>query len=516
VSTYLGLDGEGVRGHSPSEPNHHYVLLAAVDEKGARKYVVEDSNGLSTVDCLRFLVNLPREKTRIFGYSLGYDWTKMLADIDDQRLFLLFRPERRRRRASNIGGWRKNMGPLPIQWQGYSLNLQGTKFTIEYWNMPKVVIWDIWKFYQSKFVSGLQDWKVGDEALYSRMSAMKNRRATFSEAELPEIRKYCFEECACMGQLAEKLVKAHETAGLKLTSFYGAGSTATALLKKIGLQPKLRPPIPEMALAVSMAFFGGRFEHSIIGEYRPTAYNYDISSAYPYQCTQLPCLLHGTWRLTTNRQDLDSARASLVHYGLDSRVPCEDWAPFPFREQDGSICFPKRSPGGWVWGDEYKAGEAAFPELVMFKEAWVYHCSCDCRPFADVPHYYKERIRIGKEGPGIVYKLGLNSIYGKTAQSIGNALFANWIYAGMITSGCRAQALRLFPLVKDRSDIMMIATDGLQVKRKLDTPRPLDTGTFDCRKEEKDGSFKYVRRWPDGTRTEFVLWVQDELKTLKP
>jgi hypothetical protein len=70
--------------------------------------------------------------------------------------------------------------------------------------------------------------------------------------------------------------------------------------------------------------------------------------------------------------------------------------------------------------------------------------------------------------------------------------------------------------IKKVKDIMMIATDGLQVKRKLDTPRPLDTGTFDCRKEEKDGSFKYVRRWPDGTRTEFVLWVQDELKTLKP
>lgn len=486
--TFLGLDGEGVRGHTPEEPNHHYVLLAAVSQDGKKRYSVENSRGLSTLECLRFLVNLPKSKVKLFGYSLGYDWTKILQDIDDQRLYLLFRPELRKDRRKN---GRRSRGPLAIEWQGFSLNLQGTKFTIEYQG-EKRVIWDIWKFYQSKFVSGLQDWKVGTQELYDRMNAMKNRRATFKLEEMEEIRQYCFEECQCMAELAARLVGAHRTAELELTSFYGAGSTATALLKKIGLREKLVKPIPEMSRAVSQAFFGGRFENSIIGEYTEPCYNYDISSAYPYQCCQLPCLLHGTWRPSWDREDIDHARSALVHYSLNPNVPCEDWAPFPFREDDGSICFPKSSPGGWVWGDEYKAGEAAFPELVQFKEAWIYDCSCDCKPFKDVPYYYRERIRIGKEGPGIVYKLGLNSIYGKTAQSIGNALFANWIYAGMITSGCRAQGLRLFPLVKNRSDILMFATDGLQSKSKIITPRPVDTGTFDCMKKEKDGTVKPV------------------------
>lgn len=499
----MGVDGEGVRGHTPEEPNHHYILLAAVSRDGRRRYSVENPAGLSTVECLRFLVSLPKSRTRLFGYSLNYDWTKILADLDDQRLYLLFRPELRKRRTrKRVGKLRRADGPKAIEWQGFTLSLQGTKFTIGYqrytpagYVLDKREIWDIWKFYQSKFVTGLQDWKVGSDALYKRMTAMKNRRATFKADELPEIRRYCFEECACMGELAHKLVEAHETAGLKLTSFYGAGSTATALLKKLNVRPKLRPAIAEMALAVSQAFFGGRFEHSVTGEYSPAAFNYDISSAYPYQCCFLPCLIHGGWRLVSNRKDIEGKRAALVHYALrdlpEHRRP-QDWAPFPYREEDGSICFPAASPGGWVWGEEYLAGEAAFPDLVEFREAWVLENDCDCQPFKDVPHYYRERIRIGKEGPGIVYKLGLNSIYGKTAQSVGNAIFANWMYAGMITSGCRAQALRLFPIVKDLSDILMVATDGLVLKKRIATPKPRDTGTFDCRKEEKDGSVKYV------------------------
>jgi hypothetical protein len=99
-----------------------------------------------------------------------------------------------------------------------------------------------------------------------------------------------------------------------------------------------------------------------------------------------------------------------------------------------------------------------------------------------VPYYYRERIKIGKEGPGIVYKLALSSIYGKLSQSIGNGIFQCWPWAGMITSGCRAQVLRLFPIFSCLSRILMIATDGLLATERIVTPTPRDTGTFECRK----------------------------------
>src|SRR5690348_17906092 len=55
---------------------------------------------------------------------------------------------------------------------------------------------------------------------------------------------------------------------------------------------------------------------------------------------------------------------------------------------------------------------------------------------------YTTLFRSGKDGAGIVLKLGTNSTYGKTAQSVGSAPFRSWIWAGNITSGTRAQLLR--------------------------------------------------------------------------
>jgi hypothetical protein len=513
---YLGIDGEGI-GRDP----HRYVLLAVSDETGRKRWWVENPEGLSTLECLRFLANLPTGKFKTFAYSFNYDLTKLLQDLPDEYLFRLFRPEIRK--ASSDGAAKR--GPAPIMWMGFTLNLVGSKFTIRH-NGRQIILWDIWKFYQGKFVTALSDWKVGegeDQAEIERMKALRN---AFRPEDMPEIREYCFTECKYMAVLARKLVEAHEAAGLKLTSFYGAGSTASAMLKLMGIKETLRATPPEMQHAVACAFFGGRFENAVVGEVPHWVKNYDISSAYPYQTCFLPCLLHGQWSHTIRREDIDAARTALVEYDLqpDKAHPIADWAPFPFRESDGSICFPSSSGGGWVWREEYLAGERFVapisPGAVRFKSAWVYHCDCKCQPFKAIPHYYRERCRIGKEGAGIVFKLGPNSVYGKLAQSVGSAMFQSWIWAGLITSGCRAQLLDLIALHEKRSDVLMVATDGafsicrdakykelqaryieaskitdvkLQEKSKkgiqkegefgaIKTPVPLDTGTWETGK----------------------------------
>ena len=488
MSLYIGVDGEGVEGHSPEEPNHKYVLLAAASRPDADAeetknrsvhWYVENPKGLSTEECLQFLVNLPNEKAKIFAYSFNYDLTKILTDVDEATLYFLFRPECRQRT-----GTQGRQGPYPVEWRGFYLNLQGTKFTVEYRHRT-VTVWDIWKFYQSKFVAALIDWKVGHTELYKRMTGMKNKRAHFCLGDLEEIRTYCLEECECMAELGYRLDRAHKDAGLELKTYYGAGSSATAMLKKMGIREKLVEVPREILPEVASAFFGGRFENSVLGMRMGDVYNYDISSAYPYQITFLPCLLHGSWKWTDDERDLESVRVALVHYGMNPKCPPDSWAPFPFRETDGSICYPAWSPGGWLWSDEYKAGVAGWPDLVVFRGAWLYDLDCDCQPFREVPLYYIERVRIGKEGPGLVIKGGCNSLYGKAAQSIGSAPFNNWIWAGLITSGCRAQLLRLIASAADRKDILMAATDGIQSKVKLEPELPRDTGTFGCMKDGK-------------------------------
>lgn len=473
-TTFIGIDGEG-----QGRDDHRYVYLAASDTSQSLTWEVEAKQGkrLTTVECLDLILSLPTTNVKIFAYSFNYDLTKILTDLDNASLYYLFRPELRQRANA------KSNGPWPVSWDKYKLNLQGTKFTVygpkdEEGRRKRVTVWDLFRFYGCKFVSALKDWKVGSDDLWRRMTLMKDKRSEFDKVAIQDVKSYCLEECACMAELGMKLVEAHIKAGLTLKSYYGAGSSGAAMLTSMGIKEKIVNTSDEMREAVACAFFGGRFENSIIGNVHEKVYGYDISSAYPYQLYFLPFLEHGKWHLSKNRKDLDGCKTALVKYKLPKypRIFQASWAPFPFRDTAGSICFPAYSGGGWVWKDEYLAGESFAPN-VEFVEAWIYETECDCKPFSKVADYYILRLKIGKEGPGIVIKLGLNSCYGKLAQSVGNSPFNNWIWAGMITSGCRAQLLKLISKHRNRKNALMVATDGLYTRERLSCPTPVITGT---------------------------------------
>lgn len=474
---FIGIDGEGV-GRDP----HLYTLLAAADASG-RQWHIERHTGLGTKECLDLILSLPAYAT-IVGYSLNYDWTMLLRELPNKTLYELFRPELR------LKG--KNNRPLPVKWRGYKLNLMATKMTISK-GARRRVVWDIWKFFQGKFTAALSDWKILSPEEIDAIAAMKDKRGILESVPWEEVKDYCFSECRSLSTLAQRLKEAHIDAGYPLKSYYGAGSTASAVLDAFNIKSQRRMGPVEMQSAIASAFFGGRFENSVLGPVDGPVHSYDISSAYPYQLTQLPCLVHSEWHWTTKRSDLDGHRQALVHYGLGRPSKDYAWGPFPFRQADGTIVFPTQSGGGWVWLPEYLEGERQWGN-VTFRGAWVLHEHCDCKPFAQLSWLYRERCRIGKEGKGIVLKLGPNSVYGKLAQSVGrNPPYQCWPWAGMITSGVRAQLLTVHGLHQDPWNMLMLATDGVYSRELLTMPTPLDTGTFDVRK-------------PDGTTVPLGGW----------
>ena len=474
---YVGVDGEG-QGRDP----HRYTLLAWSNTDGTKCDYVQNEKGLTTEECLDFLVSIPTQ-AKAFAYAFNYDLTKILTDVDNRSLYHLFRPELRKRPKKS-----QKFGPFPVTWGDYELNLQGTKFTVKHEPTGRHhVIWDVFKFFQAKFTAALVDWKVATFDELEKMREMKDLRSEFDKLGYDQIRAYCLDECAKMARLAEKLVKAHEDAELPLKVFYGAGSTGGAILKKEGIGEQKRDGPEEMITAIACGFFGGRFENSVIGEVKGPLWSYDISSAYPYQTTFLPCLECGTWKLTRNRQDILNATTALVHYKLGTCKEDLPWGPFPFRTKEGSICYPLESGGGWVWRDEYIEGERIFSH-VEFEEAWVYDTKCKHRPFKAIPEYYLVRLRIGKEGQGIVIKLGVNSVYGKLAQSLGDAPpYQCWIWAGIITSGTRAQILQAMALHKNPWNLLMIATDGIASRERLTLPQPMFTATMTEHKKPLGG-----------------------------
>jgi hypothetical protein len=519
--TFTGIDGEGQT--NSISGRHCYTLLAASTEKGESKHIL-NPNRLSTDECLRFLCSFPRSH-RFFAYSFGYDLGKILDDVDDCALYRLFRPELRRR----VRDGKSVTVPVfwPAQFPRWCMNYLNGRFSVKpcvgyeadlrpVWGRG-VVVNDIWRFFQGKFTTALEDWKtpegLGSDVradVLKRMREMKDKRAQFDKIGQDEILSYCLDECRYMAELARKLTEAHIKAKIPLKSYFGAGSSASAMLDVMGIDvhvanSRTDNPFPKaLEHVIACAFFGGRFENAVLGPVPGLVWSYDISSAYPYQATFLPCLIHGRWEKTCSLHETESARAAVVHYRLHapSCIPVKTWGPFPFRlsenSEKGSIAFPECGNYGWVWKDEFFAGYTLFPN-VEFLEAWVYRCDCDCQPFRLLPQYYRERLSLGKEGPGIVLKLGMNSCYGKLAQFVGGepGKYTSWMWAGMITSGCRAQLLEAMARHTDLRNMLMVATDGIATRERLSLPIPRNTGTGDCLDDKGKPANKPLGGWEE-------------------
>jgi len=541
---FVGIDGEGMDvseripdsgddrrglrdGFESPVRRHLYTYLCATAEDGE---VISDcyrDTGLTHDEICNVLLAVPSD-CLCFGYMISYDITKWIEALPDEDKYRLLRPDTRQiyrckdcHRTFAVGlkfcphclGHEFREGNDPIRWSGRQYDYFAGPF--EVWGdrdpnnrkwRSHTKVWDVIRFFGTSFVQAITDWKVGTAEQHARIDAMKKKRGSFDVEKEEDIKGYCRQECELLAQMMRKVVEGHVDAGWELRAFYGAGSTGKAMLTANGVKaykgPKIGSLDPALAIAIMSAFFGGRFEDSHVGVVRRPIWSKDIASAYPYAMVRLPCLACGSWRRIGPGKSLlrEVAQAPLACCRFTVRsLPEKErrqmaWAPLPFRDESGSIAYPLNF-SGWAWKPEAMQALLGWPDLVKIEEAWVYDQACDHKPFEFMPDVYRRRVAIGKEGPGLVLKLGANAGYGVTAQSIGDdPPFQEWVWAGNITSSCRAQALEVFRSAKDPWSILTVATDGICGTEDFAVPIPFETGTRGCRapptKEHPEGEIK--------------------------
>lgn len=507
----IAIDGEGV---TLPDGSHVYMYLAACTSGGTCLGELYDERGIGTRAALDFVAKLPKRDSEgrpylgIFGYGLGYDQCKWLEDVSNKELFELFHSEDLEPKVS--------VGP-------YRLNLLGKCLQITNKKGPpgekRTLVWDILKAFQATFVNALRAWKVGTEEVWNRIEAMKKQRGDFVNSDWDSVTAYCRDECKHLAMLVEKYVRAHCDAGIDLRGkYHGAGSTGDAFLQLMRAEEKRTTyefadedllDYRKAKSAFSRAFFGGRAEVSRLGVVKGPVFSYDIGSAYPHALFSMPCVKHGKWSRAVpgeRRNDVAkvarSARMAVVHFQIERQWGLEadvddpgiakrlmvmnvqgdastlPWGALPYRTEKGSITFPASHPGGWSWMPEYEAARKDWPGVVAL-EAWCLDSDCKCeRPFRAIGDYYLRRLEWGKEGPGIVLKLGLNSCYGKYAQVIGkNPKFACRIVAGYITASTRGRILEAIASADDPWSVVYVATDGILTDARIVPPDPVDNET---------------------------------------
>jgi hypothetical protein len=450
---FCGVDGEG--GNQPDDAalfgeRHNYLLLRA-----GGHLLYNDNRPLGFQDCAEFLCGLPRDRTYV-SYFFDYDATKILESAPWERVGRLFTGMG----LVDIGDFQVGYTPH----KSFRIRARGDE-------RPALEINDLGTFFQCSFVKALEDWNIGTPEQRYGISRGKLQRGDFRGMTEKTI-AYNWSEVELLEMLADEFARTCADLGYFPQRWQGPGQLASAVLAHNDV-PRRRDislcSNRKMMELANEAYYGGRFENAAHGPVHGPVYQYDINSAYPHAMRSLPCLLHGSFRSVKDRPaDLGSLWFGRVAFTSqhDSVL-----AHLPVRTRDGGLIFPRTGQGVY-WSPEVRAAERAGMR-VEFQSGYVYEKgkTCSCDPFGFVSGMYAERKALGKSARGKVLKLGMNSLYGKLAQSVGSPPYANPVWASLITATTRAMIADACALAP--AAIASIATDAVFST----VPLPLPTGS---------------------------------------
>lgn len=412
----------------------NYALLGAVLEPDEYRCIVGKNNTqqLTTRECLNFILELP-DTHILIGYALTYDIEHWLKSISPEKMDRLMRT-----------GF--------LWWRGYRLNYIPKKmFRIRKGKKSKTV-YDVFGFFQCSFEDASKNWRIGNPERNAFISRMKKLRSDFGPIT-EETKEYNKAEGINGIEMFTGVRREYMKLELSLPHPVGAGSIASAMFRKhsvLDYGPTFRQIPVEIMLS---AFIGGRFDVTRVG-FVGDIFESDINSAYPHIARNLPCLRCGRFVRATEYQ--------VDRYGLwlarwkDNETR---WSPFPYRTHNGHIRYYADGTG-FYYGEEIEAA-LRFDPTIEILGGYRFEINCDHKPFGWIEEYYQRRQEMLKTGDFAeqIIKYGLNSVYGKLAQTKSKSRYQNLIWAGMITSGTRAMLLD--GVRQNPNAVIKIATDAL-------------------------------------------------------
>jgi len=523
---FIGVDGEGV---NRPDGTHEYVLLSV----GNRSLYKSGGERLTFYDIIPFLWDcfLDNPYASYVGFYLGYDFTMWLKDLPENRARMLLDNNQIEKRKRTRSG--ENHLPFPVEHHGWHFDILGTKRFRLYreGSNHRLYICDTGSFFQTSFLNAIdpQKWPDGPiltETEYKEIALGKSERGQdivpYGTKMDPDMIRYNTLENEVLARLMTKYNEGLVNVGIRLKrdQWFGPGQAAQTWMKNINV-PTRRHFEDRTSLkhrgSLRASYYGGWFEIFAHGHIPGTTWSYDINSAYPHIQSNLPCCLHGSWIQGTSKQ-IDDFNPDHFNLCYCTIIGSNNYmGGMPHRLRTGHILRPQITKG-WYWTDELLAARNAGLIDTIEIEEWIAYIPCDCpAPFRRERILYEDRLRVGKNTiGGKARKLVYNSAYGKTAQSIGTAKYANSFYASRITSGCRKQiliAIATHPL--GISDVLMVATDGIVFRNRNNslTCQSEQLGAWTETTSQNLTLFMPGVYWDDGTRQKLQNGDSPSLKS---
>lgn len=479
---FVGLDGEGI--------GNRYILLASAN--GAS---IADKKGLTTEQCLDFLLQLPRGNKRTIRpiyvwFAFDYDVNMILGDIPLK------------------GGGEGNIEDLrrdnELKWRGYYIRYFPRKF-LQIARGKKVhTSYDTWSFYGTTFENALEQFGIQST---STISEGKAARGDFSKWSLKKIAEYNNAELETLSSLSEKLRDCIRPLQIPIQSWHGPGSIANGWLRKNHIVNHIQIQPSEIQPAINSAYFGGRIDARGYGF--SSVYHYDLVSAYPSGARYLPSLSDIHFEKTN--QPIPGIPLFLAKIRWKVTDEKAQWAPFPWRSKNGTIRYPLAG-SGWYWNPEIQAAIESYPwQLeIEYIETWngIGKINYPLKNLIEEAFEYRRELKKRGDLSNIAIKLMLNSIYGKFAQTVGKPRYQCLTWAGLITSLTRAELLRVID-----GNTLCVMTDSIWSSQPLEISLGNGLGEWESQEETElvlAEAGLYEATKPNGDKT---VWQRGFNKT---
>lgn len=505
--SFIAIDSEGgsigrsyILGDKRYQP-HKSFLWGAGNSNGGVEWLYS-TIPLKSEQIIEWLLGVgARNSNAIFiSFSFGYDVAQILADWPYEKAWeLQHGKEYSQKDNTNV---RQNNRRL-CYWNKYACQyLKGKQFSL--WdiqrhlrndannrrtrvridNKRRIRIYDAFGFFQTSFLKAIRSMPgIVTEEEYKIVEKGKSERGEFYHSNIAEIKEYTRHELMILCRMMNKLRAALQSQNVLPTTWYGAGSIAQALMKREGTRihlGKKRAKRPNQNQIWSHhAFFGGRIELIKQGATKHKLYGYDIASAYPAAAVSLSSMEGGTWRKIKNptRSVIESSDTLSICHMVAEWKESLPFYPLPYRMANGCILFPRRINGFYMLSEAVAALElfGANCSALSIPTMWQFRPASNVKPFQFLQTMFDFRASLSKDDiTQMVIKLGINSVYGKLAQAVGQfgrapTLASPW-HAAAITAWTRARLLRAAML--DPGAIVAMMTDGIISERPLPLPIP--------------------------------------------
>lgn len=515
---FIAWDGEGITHGSDGTAQSYCVFGASTGDR------VIDPKQLSTKQCLDLMLRVAYENPEsiMVGFAIAYDSEMIMTDMD-------YKTIGRIHKATNCWWGDYRIEFIPKKWLQVTGHFRGNKVTCK--------IWDVWSFFASSYVKALKTYmkKECPKEIIEQIEDGKKKRGDFN---LEEIYSYVIPywelELEWLVKMMDKLRSLLNAAGLFPTRWHGPASLANFLNNLHGTESHMNRDITDAVKdAAQFAYAAGRVERYMVGRLWAPVYKYDINSAYPSAMVECPSLAGQTWSYREfenpdSNREWHGPRMGLQKFGLyyvDYYMPdCFNHLmpqPLFHRNEDGYISFPTET-SGWYWGPEVmQAMKLNYVDsdrpAVIVRAAWEMSIDGVEYPFEWLREMFNTRLEMKrtKDETQLAVKLGMNSMYGKTAQRSGYDRFKTiprwhqYEWAGYITSATRAKMHEAAMLAAHQGSLIGMETDAIFTSEKVDKLK-VDPGLGHWDYEEYDDIvylqtgvyWLKLKEWKEGCQTD--------------